>query len=58
MVAIVLSEELQEVEARVCVLLSLNVPVAMKGWTALTVSDGLAGLTAIETRPVGSRLAG
>jgi len=38
-VAIVLSEEFQVTEARVCVLLSLNVPVAVKGSVAPTETD-------------------
>jgi len=54
----VVSEELHVTEASCSVLLSLNVPVAMNRWVAPSESEGVAGVTAMETRLGGVRVAG
>ena len=57
-VARALFEELHVTEARVCVLLSLKVPVATKDCVAPTAKVEEIGLTAIETRPRGVNVLG
>ena len=54
----VLSEELQSTDDSTCVLLLLKVPVAVKIRVKPNENDGAAGFTAIETRPVGVKVAG
>ncbi len=53
-----LLEELQVTDARVSVLLSLKVPVAVKRWLKPADIDGLAGLIAMETKPEGVSVLG
>jgi len=57
-VAIPVFDELQITAVSVCVLLLLNVPVAMKLCTVPAVAVGVAGLMAIDTRFAGVRLFG
>jgi hypothetical protein len=57
-VAMVLLEELHVAEAKVCVLLSLNVPVAVKFWAVPAGIFGPIGLTEIDTRLAGTSVAG
>ena len=50
MVATLVAEELQlAVVVMLCVLPSLNVPIAVKDWNVLTAIVGLAGLIASES---------
>ena len=57
-VATVFVEELHVTEASVCVLLLLNVPVAVSFCAVPTGIDGFSGLTAIDTRFGGMSIAG
>jgi hypothetical protein len=45
-------------DAKVWVLVSLRVPVAVRDWTPPTGMDRFAGLTEIEANPVGASEAG
>ena len=51
-------EELQIADAKVWVLLSLYVPVAINCWVCKVEIDGFAGVRAIETRLEGICVAG
>lgn len=54
----VVFDELQVTEASCCVLLSLNVPVAVKRWAVPRGTLGLPGLSEMETRFGGVSVAG
>jgi hypothetical protein len=51
-------EELHATETNVCVLLSVNVPVATNGCVEVTVKVGADGLTEIEANPGGVSVLG
>src|SRR5688500_14839365 len=51
-------DELQVADCKICVLPSVNVPVATNCWVVPTEIDGVVGLSTIETSPVGARVIG
>lgn len=51
-------EEVQMTDCRVCVLPSLNVPVATNCWVCPGIRNELAGVTDMDTRLGGVRLVG
>jgi len=57
-VATAVLDEAQDAEARSSALLSLKVPVAVSCWLEPTNTGGFAGVTAIDTRPVGVSVEG
>ena len=57
-ITIEVSDELQVAEAKICVLLSLNVPMAVNGWPEPKGVEGLVGVTAIETKLGGAKVPG
>lgn len=57
-VATLLFDELHVADDSTCVLLSLNVPVAPICWLTPAVTEGLAGVSAIDTKPGGVKVAG
>ena len=58
MEAIPVEDELHTADCRLCVLPSVNVPVAVSCWLVPRGVVGSVGLTAMETSPAGVKVAG